>query len=303
MDKEIHILILEDNPADAELEEHELRKAGLAFISRVVDTREAFLKALEEFSPDIILSDYDLPTFDGIAALRITKEKCPDVPFILVTGKLGEEFAIEKLKEGAADYVMKGNLKRLVPSVERALGKAAERAKLKQMENTLLFSEVRYRRLFETAKDGIILLNAETGQIEDVNPFLIETLGYSHEEFLGKKLWEIGAFKNIAESKRLFSELQEREYVRYEHLPLETKDGKQIDVEFISNVYPVNHTKIIQCNIRNITERKKLEKKTKHRMKELEDFQDMAIGRETRMIELKKEIEKLKEELEKYKKL
>ena len=138
MDKELRILILEDVPADAELEEHELRKAGLVFTSKIVATREAFLKALEEFSPDLILSDYDLPSFDGLAALRIAKEKCPDVPFILVTGKLGEEFAIEKLKEGATDYVLKDNLKRLGPSVKRALEEAkmiAERKHLKDMMN------------------------------------------------------------------------------------------------------------------------------------------------------------------------
>lgn len=138
MDKELRILIIEDVPGDAELEEHELRKAGLVFTSKIVATREAFLKALEEFFPDLILSDYDLPSFDGLAALRIAKEKCPDVPFILVTGKLGEEFAIEKLKEGAMDYVLKGNLKRLGPSVKRALEEAkmiAERKHLKDMMN------------------------------------------------------------------------------------------------------------------------------------------------------------------------
>jgi len=135
MDKELRILILEDVPADAELEERELRKAGLVFTSKVVDTREAFLKELDDFSPDVILSDYDLPAFDGLAALRIAKGKCPDVPFILVTGKLGEEFAIENLKEGATDYVLKSNLKRLVPSVKRALKEAKLITERKRIEH------------------------------------------------------------------------------------------------------------------------------------------------------------------------
>jgi diguanylate cyclase (GGDEF)-like protein/PAS domain S-box-containing protein len=142
MDKELRILILEDNPADAELEEHELRKARLVFTSNVVDTKEAFLKALDEFFPDIILSDYDLPSFDGLAALRIAKGKCPDVPFILVTGKLGEEFAIEKLKEGATDYVLKSNLKRLVPSVNRALEEAKLIVERKRAEEALRESQL-----------------------------------------------------------------------------------------------------------------------------------------------------------------
>jgi PAS domain S-box-containing protein len=117
---------------------------------------------------------------------------------------------------------------------------------------------MRYRRLFETAQDGILILDAETGQISDVNPFLVEMLGYSHEEFLGKKLWQIGPFKNIEASKAAFIELQSKGYVRCKDLPLETKDGRHIDVEFVSNVYLVNHKKVIQCNIRDITERKPL---------------------------------------------
>ena len=87
-------------------------------------------------------------------------------------------------------------------------------------------SETRYRRLFETAQDGILILDADAGQINDVNPFLIQMLGYSHEEFLGKKLWEIGLFKDIVSSQNAFSELQEKGYIRYEDLPLQTKDGR-----------------------------------------------------------------------------
>jgi formate hydrogenlyase transcriptional activator len=125
-------------------------------------------------------------------------------------------------------------------------------------EEELKNSENRYRRLFETAQDGILILDAETGQISDVNPFLMEMLSYSYEDFLGKKLWEIGVFKDIEASKTAFSELQSRGYVRYNDLPLETKDGRPMAVEFVSNVYPVNKHNVIQCNIRDITERKRL---------------------------------------------
>ena len=123
-------------------------------------------------------------------------------------------------------------------------------------EEALKSSETRYRRLFETARDGILILDAETGQIADVNPFLVEMLGYSHEDFLGKKLWEIGAFKDVEASKAAFGELQAKGYVRYEDLPLRTKDGRPMAVEFVSNVYLVDHHKVIQCNIRDITDRK-----------------------------------------------
>lgn len=130
----------------------------------------------------------------------------------------------------------------------------------------LRISESRYRRLFETALDGILLLNAETAQIEDVNPYLIDMLGYSHTEFLGKKLWEVGPFVDVMESKEMFVELQEKGHVRYEDLPLKSKSGALIAVEFVSNSYDCEGIKVIQCNIRNITERKVAEAKAHRHM-------------------------------------
>ncbi|MBK8784613.1 MAG: response regulator [Anaerolineales bacterium] len=120
-------------------------------------------------------------------------------------------------------------------------------------------SELRYRRLFEAAQDGILILDAKTGMIEDVNPYLIKMLGYSREEFVKKKLWEVGAFKDIESSKDAFEVLQEKEYIRYEDLPLRTQTGQLVQVEFVSNVYAVGDEKVIQCNIRDITDRKKAE--------------------------------------------
>ncbi len=119
----------------------------------------------------------------------------------------------------------------------------------------LRVSESRYRRLFETARDGILLLNADTAQIEDVNPYLIEMLGYTHAEFLGKKLWEVGPFAYMSQSKEMFAAIQLNGYVKYDDLPLKTKSGMEIAVEFVSNSYYCDEIKVIQCNIRNITER------------------------------------------------
>lgn len=120
-------------------------------------------------------------------------------------------------------------------------------------------SEARYRRLFETAQDGILILDAQVGSITDVNPYLMKLLDYSREEFLGKALWDIGLFKDIEASKEAFRELQANQYVRYEDLPLKTKAGKTINVEFVSNVYGVDGEQVIQCNIRDITKRKHVE--------------------------------------------
>jgi len=140
----------------------------------------------------------------------------------------------------------------------------------KQIEHRLIASEVRYRRLFETAQDGILIINAESGEITDVNPFLSEMLGYTKEHFLGKRLWEIGFFKDIAASQQAFRELQTKGFIRYEDLPLETKDGRSMDVEFVSNVYTVDGDKVIQCNIRDITARKKAEEALLKAKKNLE---------------------------------
>jgi PAS domain S-box-containing protein len=143
-------------------------------------------------------------------------------------------------------------------------------AEQKERQIELEASESRYRRLFETAQDGILILDADTGKINDANPFLLNMLGYSKENILGKKLWQIGAFIDIKASKKAFFELQTKEYVRYEDLPLETKDGRKIDVEFISNVYLVTDKRVIQCNIRDITDHKKAEESVKHSLKEKE---------------------------------
>jgi two-component system cell cycle sensor histidine kinase/response regulator CckA len=126
-------------------------------------------------------------------------------------------------------------------------------------EEALRDSEARYRRLFEAARDGILILDAKTGSITDVNPFLLELLEYSRAELLGKPLWDIGLFKDVEASKAAFRELQAKQYIRYEDLPLKTRAGRCINVEFVSNVYGVNSRKVIQCNIRDITQRKDAE--------------------------------------------
>ena len=123
-------------------------------------------------------------------------------------------------------------------------------------ERSIRDSELRYRRLFEAAQDEILILDAKTGAITDVNPFLEKLLGYTEDEFITKKLWEVGAFKDIKASKNAFLALQKNEYIRYKDLPLRSKDGQLIQVEFVSNVYKEGHEKVIQCNIRDITERK-----------------------------------------------
>ena len=146
----------------------------------------------------------------------------------------------------------------------------------KNAEDDLKASELRYRRLFETAKDGILILDYDTGMIVDVNPFLMNLLNYTYQEFIKKHIWDIGIFKDIVASKAAFTELQKNSYVRYEDLPLSMDNGKKIDVEFVSNVYLVKDKKVIQCNIRDITDRKIVEKKLQETSNYLENLINSA---------------------------
>jgi PAS domain S-box-containing protein len=138
------------------------------------------------------------------------------------------------------------------------------------LELALKVSELRYRRLFETAQDGILILDANTGKIIDVNPFLLDLLDYPFESMIGLQLWEIGLFEDIAANQAAFEKLRTEEYIRYENHPLRTKAGKQIQVEFVSNVYFVGSDKVIQCNIRDIRARAEFQAASKSHADTLE---------------------------------
>src|SRR5512145_533796 len=149
MNKTLSILILEDSPADVELVQFELENAGLSYTAKVVETEEDFVRALDEYHPDIILSDYDLPRYTGALALAQARMRCPDVPFILVTGAIGEDRAIEILTQGAKDYVLKDRLSRLAPAVQRALAEADAHQARKKAEEDLLIAHKALKREIE----------------------------------------------------------------------------------------------------------------------------------------------------------
>jgi PAS domain S-box-containing protein len=190
--KEIGILILEDIAADAVRINHELRRGGLNFSSTRVETRENFMSEIEHHRPDIILSDHGLPSFDGFTALDIVKQKCPEIPFIFVTGSLGEEFAINTFKHGATDYVLKNRLSELVPAVQRALREREESQRRQQAEKALAESgEGRYRRLIERCPDALLVIQTDD-QIVFANPAAVKLLGAGNEKkLIGKNAGDI----------------------------------------------------------------------------------------------------------------
>ena len=280
MGKKLHILILEDVPADASLMERELRKAGVAFITRCVETEEDFVKGIQEFKPDLILADYTLPSFDGLSALAIAREQCPEVPFIFVTGSLNEETGGGVHEVRSNRLCTEGSSRPYRPCGQGGIGEEYKpEEEQERAEEVLRVSDIRYRRLFESAKDGILVLDGDTTEITDVNPYMVEMLGYNYDELLGKKICDVSPFKETEKTQTLFRELQKEGYIRYENLLLETKEKKPIDVEFVSNAYDVDGKKVIQCNLRDITGRKRAEealRKSETKFQEL--FNDAPVG-------------------------
>jgi PAS domain S-box-containing protein len=158
----------------------------------------------------------------------------------------------------AQSIYMSDSLQPVTSSVESA---QVSLAVAQSSEEAMEVSELRYRRMFETARDGILLLDSGDGRITDSNPFMTELLGYSHAELLGKELWEIGLLRDKVAGQEAFLQLQMDGFIRYENLPLQTRRGERCEVEFVSNLYRENGHTVIQCNIRDITERKAMEKK------------------------------------------
>ena len=149
-----------------------------------------------------------------------------------------------------------------------------------RMDQALRSSELSYRRLFEAARDGILILDVDTGRITDVNPFLVELLGFSRDEMVGKTVGELSPFKDVVSNQAMLERLQKDGYVRHENLPLETKDGRHIAVEFVSNVYEAGDKKVIQCNVRDITLRNQAEMVSKQLSAIVESSDEAIIGKD-----------------------
>jgi len=191
MNKELRVLVVEDTPQDMALINHELRKAGFRFRSRRVESRDAFLHELEHHSPDIILSDHGVPGFDGFAALAEARNRCPEAPFIFVTGAPRHEVERQTVHTGADDYVLKSHLNLLGPAVERALREAASRANRIQLESALHDTEEQLRLLSAELKEhATFMLDAE-GRVASWNPGAEEMLGYEPNEILAREISDI----------------------------------------------------------------------------------------------------------------
>ncbi len=265
----LRILILEDVPTDAELVERELKKAEIVFTSRHVDKRDAFLKELEDSFPDIVLSDYSMPQFNGLEALELALELIPSIPFIMVTGSVNEETAVECMKRGAADYVIKENLTRLGPAVKSAMEKKRIREEKERAEEALQKSEEKYRNLFEDSRDPVYISSRE-GKIVDVNQSFLDLFGYTREEIM--KLNIKDTYVDLDERFRFQKEIEQKGFIRKFEVKLRKKDRTEVHCMISASVRWADDGSILgyQGIIHDITERKRAEKALKKAHDDLE---------------------------------
>ncbi|HVP08130.1 MAG TPA: EAL domain-containing protein [Burkholderiales bacterium] len=249
--------MVEDLHTDAELEIRELRRAGLSVEHRLVDREEDFLVRIADFAPDVIISDFSMPHFDGMAALALARERAPDVPFIFVSGTIGEEYAIRALKNGATDYVLKTNLVRLPAAIERALQERRERAARRRAESM-------FRDVLENAPDPMIVAEA-TGRITLVNGEVEKMFGYGRDELIGKPVELLLPAQlrdaHIGHRSEFLKDPKRRSMVSGRPLYALHRDGRQIPVEI--NLAPVGTppNALVIATLRDLTERRAREER------------------------------------------
>ncbi|HEY0455459.1 MAG TPA: SpoIIE family protein phosphatase [Verrucomicrobiae bacterium] len=263
MKTSLRALIVEDSEFDAQMMVSMLRKGGYEIAFERVETSDAMNAALEAGVWDVILADYNLPDFNAPTALKLVQRSGLDIPFIIVSGGIGEDIAVSAMKAGAHDYLMKGNLNRLVPAVERELRESANRASQREAKQALLESELRYRLLWETSPDAVILMDTESN-IHFANPAVKDVFGYSPDEVIGKNLTQLqperlrGAHHSGI-TRYLRTGLKKLNWRAVETIGLR-KDGAEIPIEVSFSDMVLQGERRFVGFIRDITARKLAEK-------------------------------------------
>jgi PAS domain S-box-containing protein len=259
MSTDLRIVHVEDNENDAMLIAASLERHGYQCEIERVETPQDFLQALERGGVDLIISDFSLPTFNGLAALELAREKQPDIPFLFVSGTIGEEVAIEALKSGATDYVLKDRLARLVPAVRRALADATERVALKRAEEAMIQSEHKYRHLFECLGEAALLADSVTGKVLDTNRQAEVLFGSTRSEIRGAYVNRFLTPETLEDYHRHFtgnSTINERVVFEGEILP---SAGSPIPVSVSATPIILYGRRLVLGLYRDITDRKQAE--------------------------------------------
>jgi diguanylate cyclase (GGDEF)-like protein/PAS domain S-box-containing protein len=259
------VLIVDDIPANLGVAVSQLEDDGFqVFVAQ--DGEEGIARA-KLVQPDLILLDVMMPGIDGFETCRRLKriDSTRDIPVIFMTALSGINDEVAGFSAGGVDYITKPfRIEELLARVRTHLKLRSAQLRLAEQNAQLRRSETRYRQLFETSKDGILLLDSKSGRITDVNAAVVKMLGYGRAHFLNHRLWDIAPFKAVPGCPTAFAELQANEYVSDEHWRLETQSNSLIDVEFVGNVYQVDGARILQCNLRDITSRKMAEARIRH---------------------------------------
>ena len=282
MDK-LSILILEDVEGDAKLIVRALDADGIEFSAQRVETREDFLRALNEVHPDVILADYRLPHFDGRSALKLARERLPLVPVIIVTGALVDDDAVELLREGASDYILKDRLSRLAPAVRRAIEDARTKARRQEDER-------RYRALFEFSRDGIALFDFDTGHVTDCNPEFEAQVGYPLARLRQHPIWELQPAGKIDAARTKFEQARTAGRLGEDQFEWHRPDGTVLPIEFRARVIELGGRRFIQAQVHDISRRLETEAKLRAQISELHRFQRVTVDRELRMQELEERL-------------
>ncbi len=273
----LRILILEDVPMDAELVEYELERARVPFLSHRVDSREGFLDALDGFRPDLILSDYTLPRFDGMTALSLAKERAPSVPFLIVTGSVNEETAVGCMKAGATDYLLKSNLARIGPAIEAALERSRAHAQKVQAEAALAASERRFRSLVQNSSDLVTIL-APDGTVLYASDSAERIVGHKPEDLVGGSLL---SYLDESGVKALRGLLQNGNGRTNGSGPIEfclrRGDGSPVWLEAVgTNLLTDATIRGIVLNARDVSERKRADRELRESEERYRDLFDHA---------------------------
>lgn len=259
----LRVLIVEDSEFDAQIMVSLLRKGGYEVTSERVESAEAVKAALATGQWQLVLSDYNLPNFNAPAALEVLKESGLDLPFLIVSGGIGEDIAVACMKAGAHDYLMKGNLHRLAPAVDRELREAANRASQREAKKAVLESELRYRLLWETCPDAVVLMD-RSGQIHFANPAVGNVFGYLPEEVIGQGLSRLMPERLRSPALAGLEGYLATDGARFHLRAVETtglrKDGGEIPIEVSFSDLLLRGERRFVCFIRDITERKRAER-------------------------------------------
>ena len=287
----LRVLIVEDSEDDFSMLLRELYKSSYEIEYTLVEDAINFKNALKE-EWDVIISDYLLPSFTGRDALKLCNEKGIDTPFIMVSGAVGEDIAVYMMKLGAKDYIMKNSLARLLPAIERELEDAKTRKERRQAEESLIVSEKLYHNLFDKANEGLILITFD-GKLAEVNQAFADMHGYSTDELIYSDINILNVSKgNVFEEKTdIIRRLQAGEVVRFE-VEHYHKDGHVFPLSITASIIDIG-ARFYLVFYQDITERKEVEATIKNRIADLEWFNNISVGRELKMIELKKEINEL----------